>query len=178
MEMPTSTLLIMDESAVPRYRLGVDNVKYGVHLGMFVLAQMNHFFIQPELLFNTVTVDYSIEDFQTTNGPQIRDELYRNLDIPLLLGPKFGPVRIEVGPVGHLFLDSTSDLLDYTDKPKFNLFSWGWQAGIGLDIWKLHLDARYEGNTSYFGDHFVFFGHRYHFSEKPARVLISAGISF
>jgi hypothetical protein len=178
-DVPSSSLVVLDERDVPHYRIGVDDAKYGIHLGMFVQAQAGHFFFQPEVLFNTVTVDYSVEDLQTLTPVKIRDEIYRNLDIPVILGLKFGPVRIGGGPVGHLFLDSTSDLRDYSEyKPDFERFTFGWQAGLGLDIWKLHLDARYEGNFNYGADHFTFYGEKYHFSEKPARFLVSAGISF
>jgi len=178
-DVPASTLLITDERAVDKFRLAVDNAKYGIHLGMFVQAQAGHFFIQPELLFNTVTVDYSIEDLQLGGPALVRDEIYRNLDIPLMIGLKFGPVRLGGGPVGHLFLDSTSDLREYPEyRQEFDKMTFGWQAGIGLDIWKLHLDARYEGNFNYGSDHMVFYGEKYHFSEKPSRILFSAGISF
>jgi hypothetical protein len=178
-DVPASSLLIVDEADAERFKIGVDDAKYGIHLGMFIQAQAGHFFIQPEVLFNTATIDYAIEDLQTGAPTSIRDEIYRNLDIPIILGLKFGPVRIGGGPVGHLFLDSTSDLRDFTAyKPDFDRLTFGWQAGLGLDIWKLHLDARYEGNFNYSADHFVFYGRRYHFSERPTRFLVSAGISF
>lgn len=182
-EVPSSALFVPDERGLDKFRIGVDNIKYGIHLGMFVQAQFGHFFVQPEVLFNTVAVDYTIEDLQSATPLRVRDEMYRNLDIPLLLGLKFGPVRLGAGPVGHLYLDNTSDLeSELQDEAKyeqdFERITWGWQAGIGLDIWKLHLDARYEGNLSQFGDHFVFYGQSYAFQEHPARFLFSAGISF
>jgi hypothetical protein len=177
-DIPTSSLLILDESDAERFRLTVDDAKYGLHIGLFIQAQMGHFFLQPELLFNTLTLDYSLEDLQ--GGPtQIKDEMYRNLDLPFILGLKFGPLRLGGGPVGHLFLDSTSDLFDvagYDDQ--FERLTYGWQAGIGLDIWKLHLDARYEGNFNNYGEHIVFYGKEYQFSESPSRMIVSAGISF
>lgn len=182
-DIPASTLLITDERSADRFRLAVDNAKYGIHLGMFVQAQFNHFFIQPEILFNTATVDYSLEDLQQGGGTIIRDEMYRNLDIPFMAGFKFGPVRLGAGPVGHIYLDNTSDLQsDIKDeaqyRQEFDRLTWGWQAGIGLDIWKLHLDARYEGNLDRFGNHFVFYDRPYSFSERPSRIIVSAGISF
>ncbi|HLF62283.1 MAG TPA: outer membrane beta-barrel protein [Saprospiraceae bacterium] len=178
-DVPSSSLIILDERDAERFRLAVEDAKYGLHFGMFIQAQMGHFFIQPEILFNTVTMDYSVEDLQVISPRQIKDEIYRNLDLPLILGFKFGPVRIGGGPIGHLFLDSTSDLLDFADYSQdFDRFTYGWQAGVGLDIWKLHLDARYENNFNNYGDHIVFFGREYKFSENPSRIIVSAGISF
>lgn len=178
-DVPASSLTIYNERDVERYRLSVDNAKYGVHLGMFLQAQFDYFFMQPELLFNTETVDFAIEDLQLPVPRQIKDEIYRSLDLPFIIGLKVGPVRLGGGPVGHLFLDSNSDLQDIPDyRQEFNRFTWGWQGGLGLDIWKLHLDARYEGNFYNYGDHLVFFDRHYKFQEKPSRILISAGISF
>ncbi len=178
-DIPASSLLILDGSDSERFRVTVEDAKYGLHLGLFIQAQIGTFFIQPELLFNTVTMDYSVEDLQSANPRQIKDEMYRNLDLPLIIGLKFGPLRIGGGPVGHLFLDSTSDLLDFSDySQEFEKLTYGWQAGIGLDIWKLHLDARYEGNFSNYGEHIIFYGKPYQFSESPSRVIVSAGISF
>ncbi len=177
--VPSSSLIILNQSDVESLKLKVDNAKYGIHLGMFIQAQTEHLFLQPELLFNTVSYDFAIEDLQGINPRQIKDELYRSLDLPLILGFKFGPVRIGGGPVVHLFLDSTSDLTDFPDYTQdFQRLSYGWQAGLGLDIWKLHLDARYEGNFSNFGDHIVFYNRHYSFRDKASRILVSAGISF
>lgn len=178
-DIPAGHLLILDQSDANRFSLSVDEAKFGLHLGMFIQVQLGHFFMQPEFLFNTVTMDYAIEDLQQGTPRQIKDEIYRHLDAPLIVGLKTGPVRFGAGPVGHLLLDSTSDLHDidgYT--PVFERFSWGWQAGIGLDIWKLHLDVRYEGNFNHYGDHFTFYGRPYRFSESPSRLIASAGISF
>jgi hypothetical protein len=178
-DVPSSALIIMDSDDAEKFRLLVDEAKYGLHLGMFIQAQVGHFFLQPEVLFNSVSVDYSVEDLQDFTPRQIKDENYRNLDLPLILGLKFGPLRIGGGPVAHLFLDSTSDLVDiegYDDD--FERLTYGWQAGLGLDVWKLHLDARYEGNFSHYADHIVFFGRHYRFSDHPTRLIVSAGISF
>lgn len=178
-DIPASSLIILNDRDAEQFRVAIDNAKYGLHLGMFIQAQMGHFFIQPELLFNTVTMEYSVEDLQSITPRQIKDEMYRNLDVPLMVGLKFGPVRFGGGPVGHLFLDSTSELEDYTEYDNdFDRFTYGWQAGIGLDIWKLHLDARYESNLNHYGDHILFFGRKYRFSENPSRFIASVGISF
>src|SRR5690606_27759893 len=78
-DVPVSALVITDERDVDKLRLSVDNEKYGLHLGMFVQAQFNHFFIQPEIVFNSETVDYAVEDLQGATPVRILDEMYRNL---------------------------------------------------------------------------------------------------
>ncbi|MDX1476752.1 MAG: porin family protein [Saprospiraceae bacterium] len=179
-DIEPSSLIILDAGDAEKFKLDVRDAKYGLHLGFFIQAQLGGFFIQPELVFNSNSVDYAIEDLQNIGVTKIRDENYQYLDIPIIVGAKFGPVRIGAGPVGHLFLDSTSDLFDDYDgyDPNFDELTFGWQAGIGLDIWKLHLDARYEGNLSDFGDHIVFNGRSYAFDKSPTRLIASVGISF
>lgn len=178
-DVPPGSLVILDQGDVEDFTLSVQDAKYGFHLGFFVQAQLGNFFIQPEVLFNSNSVDYSFEDLQGIDPVQIRDENYQYLDIPIMMGVKLGPLRLGAGPVGHLFLDSTSDLFDFEGYDQaFDDLTLGWQAGVGLDLWKLHLDFRYEGNFTDFGNHLVFYGERYTFNEAPSRLIASVGISF
>jgi hypothetical protein len=178
-DVPPGSLIIFNEQDIEDLELRVQDAKYGFHLGFFMQAQMGHFFIQPEVLFNSNSFDYRLEDLQNLDPVQIRDENYQYLDMPVILGFKAGPVRFGAGPVAHLFLDSTSDLFDFEGySQSFDRLTLGWQAGLGFDLWKLHLDFRYEGNFTEFGNHLVFHGRRYTFDEKPARLIASIGISF
>ena len=61
---------------------------------------------------------------------------------------------------------------------KFDQATFGWLASLGLDVWNLMLDIRYEGNFSKFGDHFTYNGQQYSFDNSRARILVSVGISF
>ena len=54
----------------------------------------------------------------------------------------------------------------------------GWQAGIGLDIWKFSIDMRYEDNFTNFGEHIRFFGTTYAFSDRPSRLIGTVGFRF
>lgn len=178
-DLEPSNLIILDANDAEDFRLRVADAKFGLHLGIFVQAIAGNFFLQPELVFNSNTVDYSIEDIQGIDPAGIRDENFQYLDIPLMVGFRFGPLRLGGGPVGHVFLNSTSDLFDFQGYDQnFDRLTYGWQAGAGLDIWKLHLDVRYEGNFSKFGDHILFFGNEYSFDTKPTRFIASIGVSF
>ena len=177
-DISPGSLVILDQNDAEQFELEIADAKYGLHLGFFIQGQIGNFFVQPELLFNSMSVDYSLTDLQGGTD-QIKDENYQHLDFPVIFGGKFGPVRIGAGPVGHLFLDSTSDLFDIDGYDQtFDELTFGWQAGIGLDIWKLHIDVRYEGNLTDFGEHIVFHGQQYSFDETPSRMIASVGISF
>ncbi len=161
-------------------RVFVQNARYGVHAGVFIQMQMGGFFIQPELVYNSSSVDYGIDSlFIPGGGTDVFRDTYKNIDFPLILGLKSGSLRLGGGPVGHIFLDSDSGFEDY---PSFEAFfddlTWGWQAGLGLDFWKLHIDVRYEGNFSNLGDHITFFGKEFDFATNNNRLMASLGFSF
>ncbi len=96
-----------------------------------------------------------------------------------MLGLRLGPLRIQGGPEGHLFINSTSDLFDVGNYDQnFDKFTVGYIGGVGLDLWNLMVDLRYQGSFQRFGDHINFFGTQYQFSQKPATLSLSAGWLF
>ena len=160
--------------------IAIQDASYGIQAGFFVQAKIGRFFIQPEFIFNSNSIDYAVSDF--ANGEifeSIKSESYQHLDIPVMLGWKLGPLRLQGGPVGHVFLNSTSELFDISGyDQKFNEFTWGYQTGVGLDLWKFTLDARYEGNFNNLGDQFSIGNQDFAFSQTPSRVIFSLGYKF
>ncbi|WP_316832816.1 porin family protein [Pedobacter aquatilis] len=82
---------------------------------------------------------------------QVNKVSFTSLDVPLLVGTKFGAagvgLRINTGPMFSLILDDKQSFGQATG----NVFSGNfkdqavaWQFGAGLDIKKLSIDARYE----------------------------------
>ncbi|HMQ60043.1 MAG TPA: porin family protein [Flavilitoribacter sp.] len=166
------------ENGVDRLNIALKDAKYGVHAGLVIQARFNNFLFQPEILLNSNKVDFQVEDLQNP-GTVVKEEKYQYLDVPVLLGYKFGPLRLHAGPVGHIYLNSTSDLTDFEGyKQDFKSMTLGWQGGLGIDIWKLMIDLRYEGNFNKFGDHITFGNTSYAFDETPARFLFSLGFMF
>ena len=173
--------LVMDQG-VPYYLISVEHTNYGIHAGIFLQVQMGHFFMQPELLFNSSSIEYGLDSLYAPDAGKVHfTGTYRNLDLPFILGFKAGVFRIGAGPVGHMFVSGESGFKDYEgyypDNDK-NKFSWGWQGGIGFDFWKLHFDLRYESNYSTVGDYITFFGKPYDFATDNKRFIGSVGLSF
>ena len=159
--------------------LDLENVGVGFHAGIFFQAKMGAFFIQPEVLFNSNTATYRVNDFGNGLVDQAFSESYNYLDIPVLLGLKLGPVRLGAGPVGHVFLNSNTGLNQWEQyREDFRALELGYQAGIGLDIWKLVIDVRHEGNLGRFGNHINVGGETIAFDETPSRLLVSVGWAF
>ncbi len=160
--------------------LAIKDANYGVHVGVFGRAKLSErLYLQPEVAFNSTSVDFQVTDFADGLMNDVLTEKYQHLDIPLMLGYKLGPLRLEAGPTGHVYLASKSELEDIGGyERRFNDFNLGYQAGFGLDIWKLLIDLRYEGNFNRFGDHMSIGGQDIQFSQRPARWLMTVGFSF
>ena len=173
-------LLIGSADEAEQLGISVSEANYGIHLGFVLQAQLGNFFIQPEVLFNSNSVDFAVQDFSTSDAfTTIKNESYQHLDIPIMMGFKFGPLRLQAGPVSHVFINSSSELFDLSEyDQKFDDMTWGWQAGVGLDFWKIMLDFKYEGNFNKFGDHMNFAGNQYNFDQAPGRMVATVGITF
>ena len=171
-----STLFITDEGSLNDAELQLKSGKYGFHFGLQLPVTVNNFIIQPEIIFNSNSVEYEYEEINTSNALK---ERYNYLDIPVLFGYRLGFIRLMGGPVGHIFVQSSSDLFDIDGyESRFNNVTWGYQLGIGLTITKFTLDVRYEGNFNKFGSHLNINDRNFRFDSRPQRLIISLGFLF
>ncbi len=167
-------------SGTDSIKMRLVNAKYGVHFGAFMQYKYERFFVQPELVFNTSKFTYNITDFSKPNFVDSAfTEKFQQLDLPLMLGFKFGIVRVQGGPVGHYTLTTKSDLanLDKIIQTSPD-FTFGWQAGIGFDIGKIIVDLKYEDNFNTIGNDLSYGGQTFNFSNSPARLMATLGYKF
>lgn len=82
---------------------------------------------------------------------EVNSVRFTSLDVPLLVGTKFGAVgigaRINTGPMFSFILDenqSFGQAAGNVFKADFKDQAVAWQFGAGVDIKKLSVDARYE----------------------------------
>jgi len=161
--------------------ISIADAKYGYHLGLYTRISIANIFIEPSFLFNSASVDYNLEEqiFDTGVISTIANETYNNLDIPLMVGIKLGFFRLQGGPVAHIFLDSASDLTNFSGyRQKFKDATYGVQGGIGVDFWKIRLDLNYETQLSEFGGEIIIDGETYQFDQRPSRLIASVGYRF
>ncbi|GEM_PF-2833205 len=132
-------------------------------IGGFLQMRVNHFYFQPELVYNRTTTvlgnefgntvaDYSFGEY---------DLVFHQAELPLLVGYRTGfednAIRIGAGPVLNyiMSIDSETRLtrrsdngLDIQPYPfsdeAFNKLSIGWRVGIGGDIGPFLVDLKYE----------------------------------
>ena len=179
-QIEASDFTIFNKAGVDTLSMALEEANYGIHAGLVFQIRINKLYIQPEVLFNSNSITYNVTDLDDPDLPFVlKEEKYQYLDIPVLIGTKFGPIRLQAGPVGHVYVNSVSELTDFDNyEALFANLTLGYQAGIGLDIWNLSLDVRYEGNFTKLGDHFTFYGEEYSFDQAPARFLFSLAYMF
>jgi hypothetical protein len=116
----------------------------GLTLGAYMKFKVLGFFMMPEINYNQRGND--IKGFGTNTT--------HNIDVPVLFGKQFFKViRLNGGPNFQFQLaNSQTQLNNYINQSKFNDFVLGLQLGVGLDVWKFSLDARYDMNLSSAGD--------------------------
>ena len=156
-----------------------DNVT-GYHVGFQTRINIAMIFIQPELYFNDGGA--KIEEFRNDALEASYNVNFQRIDLPLLVGVKLGPARINLGPVGsYVVNESVTDDVQNTD-PDYTFFSqsmtWGFQAGLGIDLSKISLDVRYEGSLSSLGDEVSVGGVDYAVDARPSQWLFTLGFWF
>lgn len=160
--------------------LGLTDIKGGVHFGVVTQIQINKFFIQPEVLFNSNTAEYTLSsDIDESGLRNTIRERYNNVDVPVMMGYKTGSLRLQAGPVGHVFVSNSSTLLKKEGfMEAFKSMTYGYQAGVGLDIWKFMFDVKYEGNFTDFDEHIQFENMDVELSDAPKRWVFTVGYTF
>ncbi|MCU0467666.1 MAG: PorT family protein [Arcicella sp.] len=112
----------------------------------------NKFFVQPELIFSAKGGNINILPTSGSSSQTFAID-YSSIDVPLLVGFRFGPIRLNAGPMASFIVSSNGldeALKKYSSNvgDSFKNASYGYQAGAGVDIGTLSLDLRYEGSLS------------------------------
>lgn len=160
------------------------NAKIGVQGGLMARIEILKLYVQPELLFTSTSGEVAVSEY--LNGTlvdgttKIKEQKFNQIDIPIMVGYKLGPARIQGGPIATIVLSSTSALKDYNNyEEEFNGATWGYQVGLGLDLGKkITIDAKYEGNLSKLGDGVKIAGETRSFDSRNSQFVVSLGYFF
>lgn len=160
------------------YDLIAGDAVTGYHVGLQTQIKVAMILIRPELYFNAGggTVEQIVEGGAT----EVLNVKFNRIDLPVLVGFKLGPVRINAGPVGSVVLSESSDMDDLQSdfEAYTNSMTFGFQGGLGLDVSKLSLDFRYEGSISALGESFTVGGVEFPLDARPSQWIISLGFWF
>jgi hypothetical protein len=153
----------------------------GYHVGLISQINLFGFFIQPELLYSSIHNDlevYSLNSANPDEATQVDQKLNR-IDIPVMVGFKLKILKLEVGPVASFVLSNNSDLESITNYDmQWNKATIGYQAGIGLDVGKIALDVKYEGNLSKLGTGIDIGNTTTSFDTRLNQIIVSLGFFF
>jgi hypothetical protein len=129
--------------------LALSNANYGFHGGLFFRLTILGVYIQPEVLFATSENKYKVTNLTTSVATDVSQRL-NNLSIPVMIGFKLGPIRLNAGPAGTVSITNPKALIADASQNLSNVYnkmSFGYQAGLGVDLFKkLTFDMRYEGS--------------------------------
>lgn len=126
------------------------NATAGFHAGAFARFTLGPIYIQPEALFSQSGGKIELSD----NGiNDIREVDFNKLDFPVMVGTRFLKLlRVQAGPTVSMLLDAEIEGIEEDIKSGYEDATIGYQAGVGIDLWNLIIDFKYEGNLSTFGD--------------------------
>ncbi len=171
----------LDFSRSGREDLGVAiaDAEYGFQFGaMLRIPLSDRFDIQTELTLNSAKTDFSFED-PDQNATVFLEERYNDINIPVMGSWKLAFVRLNVGPVGHIFVSSPSDLRDPDGLERtWDTFNLGYTIGGAVDVGNITIDIRYDGNFSQYGEEFAVAGANFRVDQAPRRWIASVGYFF
>lgn len=147
--------------------------KLGWQAGLFSRIHLGGVFIQPEVLYTSFDNQYVLENQEKINITKSR------IDLPITVGTTFlGLVNAQVGPVFSYYLEDTNsiEILQAT-QDQFNV---GLQFGVGVEVSKLLINARYEMGLGEIGSSFLEKNTNTHYntSNRPSVLLVSVGLMF
>ena len=156
----------------------VKEASYGFHGGLFLRLTVLGIYVQPEILFTSS--ENKIRITEPGAVAEIRSQQFNKLDIPVMVGFKLGPLRINAGPAATIKISSPKELFDAGNYENlYKSATFGYQAGVGLDILnKLTLDLRYEGNMNQFGNELTFGGQTFALDQRSSAIIVSLGLIF
>lgn len=134
------------------HRYSESSTKPGFELGLQARVRLPlGFLIQPEVVYSRTSGSFPVET--TADGTTTDEKLKVRsnwIEVPVLVGWKFSIVRLMVGPSFRFPMDEVMNvgLKETKVAPRLDNFVMGYQAGIGVDLGRLTIDARYCGNFS------------------------------
>jgi hypothetical protein len=156
----------------------VKNSSWGWQAGGLLRINLAFLYIQPEVLFASNSYDYTVT---TATVDEIVSQKFNRLSIPIMVGTKLGPIRLNVGPAASIQIGSPDALIDDPNfEEMYKGALWGYQAGVGIDLFKrLTLDARYAGGLGdKTGDTVAIGGQDFNLDYGQQSFILSVGIIF
>ena len=175
-----------ESTTIPSYKVGdgqatideLEDASWGYHAGIFLRLKLGPVYLQPEAVFASTSFDYNVT---TSSVPDLVTQTFNRLSIPVLVGFKLGPLRLNAGPAAAIQIGSPTALIDDPDFDKmYKGAVWGYQAGVGIDLLKkITLDVRYAGSLGEaLGNSVTIGGQTFNLDYGQSSFLLSIGWMF
>lgn len=174
----TATVPTYDISTGTTTISALKDAAWGFQAGAFLRLGLMGVYLQPEVVFATNTYEYNVK---TATATSVLKQSFNRLEIPVLLGLKLGPLRINAGPSATVQIGSPKALVnDPNFEELYKAATFGYQAGVGLDIFnKIALDVRYGGSLSKkFGDAVSIGSQTFNLDSRQPSLILSVGLMF
>ncbi len=175
-DVAANEIFDMDDELEQKLTSGTQD--YGYHLGLYTRFKFLGLYVQPEALFTKLNTEITIDEYEngmpTGNTDDARIS-YTRLDFPIMVGLKLGPVRVNAGPIASRVITNETEgiSIDLQDGS-----FWGCQAGIGLDLWKILIDLKYEDGFNSQTNQVTFAGQQFDVDSRTSQLILSLGYRF
>lgn len=179
-EVTSTKFQLSDIEQVDQALLEEASRDLGFKVGLYSRVKLGSIYIQPEVLFTSTGGRIEYTDDATSLANQIIDLSYNRIDVPIMLGKKFGKVfRFNLGPILTYTISNNEDLPSQITNlvQNYNDGVVGYQIGIGLDISKIRLDVKYEGNLTKFGESITVAGNTFNTDYRPNMLVFGLAFS-
>lgn len=179
----------LDNPSIGRVNFKEGGASTSFHVGATSRIGVLGFFIMPELYYSSVTNEVVFEEVAigSSTATVIRDlnETVSRLDLPVLVGFRVAKkIRLNAGPVASLVVSRKSGIKGQLEEllgagsfdEASDNFTFGFQAGAGIDISSLSIDLRYEGNLSWLGSDINIGPNDLNFDSRVSQVMLSLGL--
>jgi hypothetical protein len=176
----SSNIKLKDYSSTD-YELEYNKGNYGYHFGVMSRIKIAKLYVQPEVLFSIAKTDLAYKDIRDPKNikTEFGRQSFNKIDIPVIVGYKVAIFKLQVGPVATFMLSTKSKLLDEKKIDQdLKGATFGYQAGIGVELSSLLIDIKYEGNLSKLGNGMVVDGKDITFDQRMSQFLFSIGYLF
>ncbi len=142
--------------------------KTGYHIGAYSKFGILGFFLQPEVMYTSLTTEYESFDYKLNK-----------IDAPILVGVNvLGPLNIKAGPSFQYILNNELEETSLEIGEVENDITIGYQLGAGLNIGRLGFDLRYENAFSENTAFVETASERFSLDSRPSQWILSASYSF
>ncbi len=150
------------------------DAEFGFQYGLFARFKVPviGLYVQPELLFSST-------ESTITSSAQDVDLSFNRIDVPIMIGGKIGPLRINAGPSLSFLTNAeyeSAGAAAIDIKDNYSSTTVGFQAGIGVDILKFVIDLKYEGSLGEkFGESITVGGNSFATDERASQIVLGIG---